>query len=95
MTLIGEYVLTRLHNSILLPWRTQITSRLIFFSKTRKGNIEIALFAFGLKVATQDSQSGVLEHTNNITGRGVKNQIIDFREMNICLTNTAVEVDPS
>ena len=67
---IGDDVLMRLQNSILLPWRTQITSRLIL-KKTRKGNIEIASSTICIKVATQDSQYGVLEHKNNITGSGV------------------------
>ena len=68
---IGEDVLTRLHNSTFLSWRTQITSMLRFVSKTRKGNSEIALFTIRSQNIYSRLQYGVLEHTNDSTGSGV------------------------
>ena len=41
---IDEDVIKRLQKTILLLWGTKIISRLIMFSKPRKGNIEIVLF---------------------------------------------------
>ena len=41
---IGKYFLMLLQKTILLFWRTQITSRLRICSKIRKVNIEVALF---------------------------------------------------
>ena len=86
---VGEDVLKRQHKTILLLCRTQITSRLRFFSKLRKGNIDIALFT------TRYQSIYSRTHTWQYSKCSEKKQIIDITLMKICITNTVVEVDPS
>ena len=91
-----EYVLTRLHNSILLPWRnTNNIQAQTLFKNEKKKCLDNVIYH---SVSKQLLKIPNVEYWNTqMTVKEVEptNQTIYIKAMKIRVTNTAVEVDPS
>ena len=84
---LDENVLKRLHKIMLLFRIEQIQSSLRIDSKTRKGNIELSLFANLFQRYPRTHKSQYIKWSE-------QNHIIDIVEMRICIYQTKVEFDP-